>query len=138
MALAGNGGSLLIGPDLLADRLGRGAAVTVTVTRAGGLDVPALLLALDRYPYGCAEQTTSRALPLLYLNEVAADAGHATDAATRRAHPGGHLARAYQAVVDGGFGLWGPFSGDLWLDAYVTDFLTRARETGLRGTRRRP
>src|SRR5690606_22001531 len=23
---------------------------------------------------------------------------------------------------------WGPESGDFWLDAYVTDFLTRARE----------
>ena len=30
----------------------------------------------------------------------------------------------------GSFGLWGPGSGDLWLDAYVTDFLTRAREKG--------
>ena len=28
----------------------------------------------------------------------------------------------------GSFGLWGPGSGDLWLDSYVTDFLTRARE----------
>ena len=30
----------------------------------------------------------------------------------------------------GGFGLWGPGSGDLWLDAYVSDFLTRARSKG--------
>jgi uncharacterized protein YfaS (alpha-2-macroglobulin family) len=35
----------------------------------------------------------------------------------------------YQASA-GSFGLWGPGSGDLWLDAYVTDFLTRAREQG--------
>ncbi len=28
----------------------------------------------------------------------------------------------------GSFGLWGPGSGDLWLDSYVSDFLTRARE----------
>ena len=28
----------------------------------------------------------------------------------------------------GSFGLWAPGSGDLWLDSYVTDFLTRARE----------
>jgi uncharacterized protein YfaS (alpha-2-macroglobulin family) len=34
---------------------------------------------------------------------------------------------SYQASA-GSFGLWGPGSGDLWLDAYVTDFLTRARE----------
>jgi uncharacterized protein YfaS (alpha-2-macroglobulin family) len=34
---------------------------------------------------------------------------------------------SYQAS-GGSFGLWGPGSGDLWLDSYVTDFLTRARE----------
>ena len=26
--------------------------------------------------------------------------------------------------AEGGFGLWGPASGDFWLDAYVTDFLS--------------
>jgi len=30
----------------------------------------------------------------------------------------------------GGFGLWSVGSGDLWLDAYVTDFIGRAREKG--------
>jgi uncharacterized protein YfaS (alpha-2-macroglobulin family) len=30
----------------------------------------------------------------------------------------------------GAFGLWGPASGDGWLDAYVTDFLSRARKAG--------
>ncbi|HEX3064920.1 MAG TPA: MG2 domain-containing protein, partial [Dongiaceae bacterium] len=34
------------------------------------LDVAALLRQLDRYPYGCIEQTTSRALPLLYVSDV--------------------------------------------------------------------
>ncbi|PJN92699.1 hypothetical protein CNY89_27425, partial [Amaricoccus sp. HAR-UPW-R2A-40] len=29
-----------------------------------------------------------------------------------------------------GFGLWGPQDGDAWLDAYVTDFLGRARGLG--------
>jgi uncharacterized protein YfaS (alpha-2-macroglobulin family) len=28
----------------------------------------------------------------------------------------------------GAFGVWGPSDGDLWLTAYVTDFLTRAKE----------
>jgi uncharacterized protein YfaS (alpha-2-macroglobulin family) len=44
--------------------------------------------------------------------------------------------RVQQAVTEvltnqdanGAFGLWGPGSGDMWLDAYVTDFLSRARE----------
>ncbi|MGB3279730.1 MAG: alpha-2-macroglobulin family protein, partial [Pseudorhodobacter sp.] len=31
---------------------------------------------------------------------------------------------------EGGFGLWGPDQGDFWLDAYVTDFLSRARAQG--------
>ncbi len=30
----------------------------------------------------------------------------------------------------GTFGLWGPGYGDMWLDAYVGEFLTRAREAG--------
>ena len=30
----------------------------------------------------------------------------------------------------GAFGIWGPRNGDLWLTAYVTDFLTRAKEAG--------
>ena len=34
-------------------------------------DVPGLLRSLDRYPYGCIEQTTSRAMPLLYVDAVA-------------------------------------------------------------------
>ena len=86
--------------------------------------------ALDRYPYGCAEQTTSRALPLLYLDEVAARAGMDADAAIK-----GRVQDAIYRVLanqssEGSFGLWGPGSGDLWLDAYVSDFLTRAREQG--------
>jgi hypothetical protein len=32
--------------------------------------------------------------------------------------------------AEGGFGLWYPDSGDFWLDAYVTDFLSRARAQG--------
>ena len=30
----------------------------------------------------------------------------------------------------GGFGLWGAYDGDMWLDAYVSDFLSRARAQG--------
>jgi len=47
------------------------AVASVALSRTPGIDVPALLRALDKYPYGCLEQTTSRALPLLYYNDVA-------------------------------------------------------------------
>src|SRR5581483_11511335 len=33
-------------------------------------------------------------------------------------------------AANGSFGLWGVGGDDAWLDAYVTDFLTRARERG--------
>ncbi|MEP6192966.1 MAG: alpha-2-macroglobulin family protein [Nitratireductor sp.] len=128
VALAGKGGSLRIDGELLAASIAQGASVTVNVSRGAAFDVPALLMSLDRYPYGCAEQTTSRALPLLYVGELSKSAGLEDDPALR-----GRVADAIERVLShqassGSFGLWGPGSGDLWLDAYVTDFLTRARE----------
>ena len=130
ISLAGGGGTLRIDGELLADSLLDGASVTVGVTRNAAFDVASLLMALDRYPYGCAEQTTSRALPLLYLSELG-EAGSGDDADTIRKRIDAAITRlvAYQSA-SGSFGLWGPGSGDLWLDAYVTDFLTRATEKG--------
>ena len=121
-------GSLTVDAGLLAESVKQGATVSVGVSRSAALDIPAMLMTLDRYPYGCAEQTTSRALPLLYLSELSSDAGMADDPDVRK--------RVQDAIVrvlsyqssSGSFGLWGPGYGDLWLDAYVTDFLTRARE----------
>jgi len=94
-------------------------------------DVPALLQALDRYPYGCLEQTTSRALPLLYVDEVAKlwqtnpgfSPAKQIDAAI------GHIAELQKS--DGSFGVWSD-AGDTvpWLDAYAADFLMRAKEHG--------
>ena len=94
------------------------------------LDVPGLLRSLDRFPYGCLEQTTSRALPLLYVSDVAeiwgADDDAGTDNATR-------INEAISRVLemqrpDGAFALWssrGP--AEPWLTAYAIDFLTRAK-----------
>jgi len=96
--------------------------------RAEGFDIPALLMSLDRYPYGCAEQTTSRALPLLYFNELSAVSGlPQKEEITKRVQDAIYRVLSYQSS-SGSFGLWSPGYGDLWLDSYVTDFLTRARE----------
>jgi uncharacterized protein YfaS (alpha-2-macroglobulin family) len=124
------GGSLTVDRNLLADSVLPGSSVSLNVSRAPAFDVPALLAMLDRYPYGCAEQTTSRALPLLYLSELGPDAGEADDPKIReRVQDAIHRVLAYQSSA-GSFGLWSPGYGDLWLDSYVTDFLTRAREQG--------
>ncbi|MCX8572675.1 alpha-2-macroglobulin family protein [Aminobacter sp. MET-1] len=122
--------SLRIDRELLAASLLEGAHVSVGVSQSSAFDVPSMLMTLDRYPYGCAEQTTSRALPLLYVSELSADAGMADDPALRERIQGAIFRVLNYQSSSGSFGLWGPGSGDLWLDAYVTDFLTRAREKG--------
>ena len=126
--LAANGGQLTVDNDMFAGFLPSSASMTMGVSRAAGLDVASLLLSLDRYPHGCAEQTTSRALPLLYLSEVASQTGLGDDPAIRK-----RVQAAINRVVGfqsggGSFGMWSPGSDNLWLDAYISDFLTRARE----------
>ncbi|MCF1504384.1 alpha-2-macroglobulin family protein [Afifella sp. H1R] len=124
------GGSVDLSSDLLDGLVPGSGKVRVSASGAGRIDVPQILRKLDRYPYGCAEQLTSRALPLVYLNDVAVAAGLGSDAETdKRIDKAIESVLAYQSA-SGGFGLWGPGSDDLWLDAYVSDFLTRARRAG--------
>jgi alpha-2-macroglobulin len=93
-------------------------------------NAPGILASLDRYPYGCTEQLTSKAMPLLYFEEVAAAMGAGDTTGIRE--------RVQQAITEvlanqssnGAFGLWYADSGDMWLDAYVGDFLSRARAQG--------
>ena len=128
--LGPNGSSLRVDRELLAESMLAGATVSVGVSQSAAFDVPSVLMALDRYPYGCAEQTTSRALPLLYVSELAAGAGMADEPELKgRIQDAIYKLLNYQSS-SGSFGLWGPGSGDLWLDSYVSDFLTRAREKG--------
>lgn len=127
-AIPGNGGAITVSSDLLADLVPNSGQVSVTVSPFGSLDVPALLKALDRYPYGCTEQTVSRALPLLAVNQLASMEQLALDdKADERVQNAIERVLARQGG-NGSFGLWGVGGEDLWLDAFVADFLTRARE----------
>ena len=65
------GESLTLSRDLVADFVPGTGGVSLAVSSLAGIDVPALLQALDRYPYGCSEQIVSRAFPLLYVNKLA-------------------------------------------------------------------
>ena len=122
------GENLSLSNDLFADLVPGTGAVQVSVGPSTALDVAALLKALDRYPYGCSEQTTSRALPLLYVNELANESHLSLDLAIdQRIRDAIDRLLARQGS-NGSFGLWSPGGEDVWLDAYVTDFLTRARE----------
>ncbi len=110
-------------------RLGTGSA-TLTAGPLARIDAPGLLRQLDRYPYGCTEQVTSGAMPLLYLSSMAQAAGLG---APERIND--RISKAIARVLtrqasNGAFGLWRASSDESWLDAYVTDFLSRARAEG--------
>lgn len=126
----GPGQSITLSNDVFADLIGGTGTVTLSVGPSSALDVAALLQALDRYPFGCSEQITSRAMPLLYVNELATEQQLKLDmSADQRIREAIERLLARQGS-NGAFGMWsaGGNGDDAWLDAYVTDFLTRARE----------
>ena len=122
--------ALVLSPDLLEGLVPGTGSLLVSVSRAGRLDLAGILRSLDRYPHGCTEQLVSRALPLLYLDQVALAAGLSGDPAVPPRIRDALVRVLANQSSDGRFGAWGPGGDDLWLDAYATDFLTRAREQG--------
>jgi uncharacterized protein YfaS (alpha-2-macroglobulin family) len=124
------GESLTLTADTFSDLVEGTGSVSISASLSTALDAATILKALDRYPYGCSEQITSRAMPLLYVNDLAAGAHLAMDTAIdQRIRDAIDRLLARQGS-NGSFGLWSAGGDDAWLDAYVTDFLTRAREKG--------
>ncbi|MCP4934652.1 MAG: alpha-2-macroglobulin family protein [bacterium] len=126
------GNKLILSSDIFTGLVSGTEKATLSIGPANLPDIPGLLTSLDRYPYGCSEQITSRALPLLYLSSVAERAGILEEKDQ-------DLKKTIQKAIDklisrqghnGSFGLWSTSNGSSWLTAYVTEFLTRAREKG--------
>jgi alpha-2-macroglobulin len=118
--------------QLVADLIRGTQTVGLTVSSTHGYDnVPALLKWLDKYPYGCIEQTTSRAMPLLVFNDLSDLAGLPRDQALH-----GRVQDAIDAVLDmqnygGNFGMWAPGNdADPWISVFALDFLYQAKDKG--------
>jgi len=125
-----SGQSWLVDASVMAGMHAGTVRATLAVGPLAQFDAPGLLSALDRYPYGCTEQITSKALPLLYFDQLSSALGLANKATvTKRVNQAITAVLSNQAS-NGAFGLWRPDSGDLWLDAYVSDFLSRAKLQG--------
>jgi uncharacterized protein YfaS (alpha-2-macroglobulin family) len=122
------GDSLTLSSDLFADLVPGTGGLSLSVGSSAALDAASLLAALDRYPYRCSEQITSRALPLLYVAQLASDTHLALETGADQRVRDAIDALLTRQDSTGSFGLWGVGGGDVWLDSYVTDFLTRARE----------
>ena len=119
--------ALTYGANLVSEFLPGTAKVTISVSNAPNMGVAALVRALNGYPYGCAEQTTSKALPMLYLASVAESIGIAENNTALRAKVQAAIYRVMTLQSrDGGFGMWTAYDPNAsWLTAYVMDFLTR-------------
>lgn len=123
-------GSSMTPPASLTQGMIPGADLSMAVGNYGRLDVAGAMARLQRYPYGCTEQLASVAMPLLYLPRLSMlENIDGNDA------PEKTLSETIDKILtrqssSGSFGMWDASGGDLWLDAYVTDFLSRARGLG--------
>lgn len=123
------GGEITVDAGSLDSFVPGSATVAVSMASVRGFDVPGLLTALDKYPFGCLEQTTSRALPLLYFGELASVAGMKQDKALPERIQGAVYRIIDMQRPDGSFGMWGPgaYSADPWLQMFALDFLIQAK-----------
>jgi len=124
------GETLTLSKDMFADFVPGTGRAALSVAISTSLDAATLLNALDRYPFGCSEQIASRAMAMLYINELAAQARLAPDGEIDQRIRDAIPRLLARQGANGSFGLWSVGGDDAWLDAYVTDFLTRARERG--------
>ncbi len=106
--------------------------VTIGYSALGALDVPGLLQSLYTYPYGCTEQLSSSAFPLLYFNDARLLGRPVGDPALHQ-----RVQNAIDTIIDrqdaaGRFGLWsvGDGAASTWLNVYALDFLLHARDAG--------
>ncbi len=107
---------------------------TLLVSSTPPLNIRNAVKGLLQYPYGCLEQTTSRAFPLVYIDENKARAvGLKPMSIVKRAEL---IQKALTRIrsmqkTSGGFGLWnsaGP--EEPWLTPYVIDFMIEAKNAG--------
>jgi hypothetical protein len=122
------GETLTLSNDAFADFVPGTGRLALSVALSTSLDAATLLNALDRYPFGCSEQITSRAMAMLNVNELAGQAHLALDGDIDQRIRDAIARLLARQDANGSFGLWSVGGNDAWLDAYVTDFLTRARE----------
>ncbi len=108
-------------------------SLRVDVTPWPTLNLPKGLDYLDRYPYGCCEQTTSTLFPLLALGDI----GRRLDPVTfdpqriRDKVDAGVTQLLGMQTADGGLAMWTGGSSDWpWASVYAAHFLTVARADG--------
>jgi uncharacterized protein YfaS (alpha-2-macroglobulin family) len=103
---------------------------SLSVSRFPLPDRTALAAGLSRYPYGCLEQTVSRAFPLIVMDQQLAERGNFTEARER-------LGKSYRRIADlqrssGMFSMWSDGGeSEEWLSLYAYEFLLHPLPNGV-------
>jgi len=125
------GETLTLTKALIAEYLPRSAEITISASQLAGIDPARYIKSLRKYPYGCTEQTVSKAMPLLFAKSLGGLGDMSDDLLTER------IERAIQKLssrqsITGEFGLWRQNDGNLtpWLQLYVSEFLVEAKREG--------
>ena len=98
-----------------------------------GIELGRALNYVLRYPYGCAEQTTSAAFPLLYARSIAkAVAPERFQEQTVEQYVQAGIDRLLMMqTIDGGIAYWpGSCNDSPWVSAYAGHFLVEAGKAG--------
>jgi uncharacterized protein YfaS (alpha-2-macroglobulin family) len=118
------------------DKFETGTSVTyVTLSKLPIIEFLNGLDFLFNYPYGCMEQTVSKAFPLLYFPELSKVSRITTDKNLEQ-----DAARIVMTVIDrtkmlqlpdGGWGMWeSEYNSHWWTTCYAVHFLISARNAG--------
>ena len=121
-------------PEALAGYQTQGLEAILSVSSRPPLNIAEHLRALDAYPYGCSEQTTSGLMAALYIGDAQLDgvrlSGDSPEKRQAQVELGIERLLAMQRY-NGSFAMWNAQgSEEHWATVYVTDFLLRAREQG--------
>lgn len=107
----------------------------VSISSRANLNLQQQLKNLLAYPYGCLEQTSSRAFPLTYAtpeNRQRFGLKKIDEEQRLKMIERGIDRIASMQLSNGGFGLWSNRSPEEhWLTVFVADFLLSAREMGV-------
>lgn len=108
----------------------------LTITDTPLLQAERYLGKLLNYPYGCLEQTSSRAWPLLLVEKEDLKIFNTEKALKTFENRQQLIEKAISKIIsmqryNGSFGLWSNESSEeKWLTVYVTDFLIQAKNNG--------
>ena len=108
----------------------------LTMSSKPPLDVAGHLQGLLQYPYGCLEQTSSRAWPLVTYQSLSEGVNLNAKANKILLDKQRHINAAIQRIngmqkSNGSFGLWNNQSDEEhWLTVYALEFLLQAKQSG--------